>query len=110
MYVSDVKVVRTGGMTVVVLGDFNCNMLRPNSSGRRLQMMMAEYGLTQLIDGPTRVTENDLLFSTDAGIFEYVGCEELSLSDHDLVFGRLRRRVRKIQHNYRDVRCWESVS
>ena len=85
-------------MTVVVLGDFNCDMLRPNSSGRRLQMMMAEYGLTQLIDGPTRVTENsstmlDLLFSTDAGIFEYVGCEELSLSDHDLVFGRLRRKV-----------------
>ena len=48
----------TGGMTVVVLGDFNCDMLQPNSSRRRLQMMMAEYGLTQLIDGPTRVTEN----------------------------------------------------
>ena len=48
----------TGGMTVVVLGDLNCDMLQPNSSGRRLQMMMAEYGLTQLIDGPTRVTEN----------------------------------------------------
>ena len=98
-------------MTVVVLGDFNCDMLRPNFSGRRLQMMMAEYGLTQLIDGPTRVTENssamlDLLFSTDIRIFEYVGCDELSLSDHDLVFGRLRRKVRKIQHNYRDVRCW----
>ena len=44
-------------MTVVVLGDFNCDMLQPNSSGRRLQMIMAEYGLTQLIDGPTRVTE-----------------------------------------------------
>ena len=103
--------VLTVRMTVVVLGDFNCDMLRPNFSGRRLQMMMAEYGLTQLIDGPTRVTENssamlDLLFSTDIRIFEYVGCEELSLSDHNLVFSRLRRKVRKIQHNYRDVRCW----
>ena len=30
-------------MTVVVLGDFNCDMLWPNSSRRMLQMMMAEY-------------------------------------------------------------------
>ena len=45
----------------------------------------------------------DLLFSADVGIFEYVGCKELSLSDQDLVFGRLRRKVRKIQHKYR---CW----
>ena len=100
----------TGRMTVIVLGDFNCDMLWPNSRGRRLQMLMAEYGLTQLVDGPTRVTKNssmmlDLLFSTDAGIFEYVGCKELSLSDHDLVFGQLRRKAKKVQNNYRDVRC-----
>ena len=77
------------GKTVVVLGDFNCDMLRPNSHACRLGMVMSEYGLEQLGIGPTRVTENsstqiDLLSSE---VFQHVDSEDPGLSDHSLIYG-----------------------
>ena len=51
------------GKTVVVLGDFNCDMLHPNSHACRLETIMSEYGLEQLGNGPTRVIEFEFLYS-----------------------------------------------
>ena len=74
----------------IMMGDFNCDMLCSNSSTVRLTMMMSEYGLTQMVNCPTRVTANsstqiDLPFTTDVELLERVGCEEPGLSDHDLI-------------------------
>ena len=73
-------------------------------------MIIAEYGLAQLIREPTRVTENsstliDLLSSSEVDVFQYVGCEELGLSDHCLIYGRLKTIMESKQHVYWDVRC-----
>ena len=43
---------------MVRLVDFNCNMLCPDSKAVRLAMVMSEYGLVQMMKGPTRVTES----------------------------------------------------
>ena len=43
---------------VVMVGDFNCNMLCPDLKAVRLAMVMSEYGLVQLIKGSSRVTES----------------------------------------------------
>ena len=56
--------------TVIMMGDFNSGMLRPNSYACKLVMVMFEYGLSQVVNGPTRVTEEtstqiDLLFTID---------------------------------------------
>ena len=72
-------------------------------NGRKLPFTGLYDVIKSLIMGPHRLQLGDagggretgnlfgVAFSTDVGIFEHVGCEELSLSDHDLVFGRLRR-------------------
>ena len=55
-------------LMVVLMGDFNCNMLRPGSHTEKLAMVMSEYGMKQMICDPTRVTQTsdtmiDLLFT-----------------------------------------------
>lgn len=71
---------------VIMMGDFNCDMLQPNSYACKLAMVMFEYGLSQMVNGPTRVTEEastkiDLLFTMDVELVQKVGCEEPGLSD-----------------------------
>ena len=95
---------------MVMMGDFNCDMMCPNSSACRLAMVMSEYGLTQMVNGPTRVTEDsstqiDLLFTTNMDLFQRVGCEEPGLSDHSLIFGLLTSKVERKRHTFRTVRC-----
>ena len=34
-------------INVIMMGDFNCNMLCPDSKAVRLAMVMSEYGLVQ---------------------------------------------------------------
>ena len=98
------------GKTVVVLGDFNCDMLHPNSHACRLEMVMSEYGLKQLGNGPTRVTENpstqiDLLFSMNSEVFQHVDSEDPGLSDHSLIYGLLKCRAQRNKLKLRNVRC-----
>lgn len=40
----------------IIMGDFNCDMLSLNSSTVRLKIIMSEYGMTQMVKCPTRVT------------------------------------------------------
>ena len=66
-------------------GDYNCNMLCPDSKAVRLAMVTSEYGLVQMIKGPTRVTESsetqiDMLFVTNTDLVDQVECEETGLS------------------------------
>lgn len=45
-------------LSVVMLGDLNCDFMSPNPRANKLVSVMEEYGLTQMIDGPTRITQN----------------------------------------------------
>ena len=52
---------------IVLLGDFNCNMLTSNPLSKKLNELSKLMGFLQLIDKPTRVTPNsstsiDLIF------------------------------------------------
>ena len=93
---------------VVMMGDF---MLCPDSKAVRLAMVMSEYGLVQMIKGPTRVTESsesqiDLLFATNTDLVDQVGYEEPGLSDHSLIFGVLVDKVVRKRHTLRMIRCF----
>ena len=64
---------------------------------------MAEYGLTQMVNVPTRVTENsstqiDLLFTTHPDELQHVGCDDPGLSDRSLIYGLLKSKVRAKKH------------
>ena len=41
----------------IVLGDINCNMLKRDSVALKLEGATLEYGLVQVMNCPTRVTE-----------------------------------------------------
>lgn len=73
-------------MPVFMMGDLNCDMLNPSTNALRLERVMSEYGLLQMISCPTRVTANsasliDLFFTSDPDMVRDVGCEEFGLSD-----------------------------
>ena len=75
------------------MGEFNCDMLRPNSCACRLAMAMSEYGMTEWW---LRNTQIDLLFTTDTDVVESVGCEEPGKSDHSLIYGQLTSKVQRM--------------
>lgn len=91
------------GKPVVVIGDLNCDLLHPNLGTCRLGMIRAEYGLTQKVKVPTRVTVNpstqiDLLFTTHPDELHHVRCDDPGLRDHSLIYGLLKSKVRAKKH------------
>ena len=97
-------------LAVFVLGDLNCDSLCPGPRAGKLSLVMGEYGLVQMIDGPTRITQNsgtqiDLLYTTQADLLKNAGCEELGLSDHNLIFGVLSDQVVSQRQSLRMIRC-----
>ena len=81
-------------LMVVLMGDFNCNMLRAGSHTEKLAMVMSEYGMKQMICDPTRVTQTsdtmiDLLFCSNSDEIIQSGCLELGMSDHEMIYGIL---------------------
>ena len=100
-------------LSVVMLGDFNCDLMSPNLTVNKLASVMEEYGLVQMIDGPTRITQNsesqiDLIYTTDSGLLNKAGCEEPGLSDHKLIYGELADRVEHRGVTTRMVRCFKN--
>ena len=94
----------------IVLGDFNCDVLKGDSRTNKLLGIGLEYGLAQLIDCPTRVTKTtetttDLMFTSVPMLLTRFGCEEVALSDHGLIYGVVPGAVKKRQ-NVQIVICW----
>ena len=94
----------------IVLGDFNCNMLKRDGIALKLEGATLEYGLVQVMNCPTRVTETsesmiDLMFTSEPEVLRSVGCEEVGLSDHGLIYGILDTSVQKQQQCLRLIRC-----
>ena len=78
---------------VVLMGDFNCDMLKPQPSvaTREFFTSTEELNLSQLITNPTRVTNHsasliDLLFTTNPNIFLPLGPSSVTGSDHQIIY------------------------
>ena len=94
----------------IVWETFNCNVLKGDSHTNKLFGIELEYGLVQLINCPTRVTETtettiDLMLTSVPMLLTKFGCEEVALSDHGLIYGMVPSAVKK-QQNVQIVRCW----
>ena len=98
----------------VLLGDLNCNLLKADHWAVRLGMVVSEYGFTQMVSGPTRVTQSsktqiDLLFVTNPDVVKSCGCRELGLSDHNMIYGVLTESIVRQNQCLRQVRCFRIV-
>ena len=79
---------------VILLGDFNVNFLEPNSPGTKslLDNFVEPFSLTQLINKPTRITDNsktliDLIFVNKPHNVIFSDCVDApGVSDHHLTY------------------------
>ena len=76
-----------------LLGDFNCNLASPTPdvNTRHLLEISDLYGLKQLIDEPTRITESsstliDLIYTNYTDRVSCSGVSHIGISDHSLVY------------------------
>lgn len=63
-----------------------------------------------MVHGPTRVTQTsetliDLLFCTTPGIIVHSACEELGLSDHNMICGIFNGSIEKQKQFVHEVRA-----
>ena len=80
-------------MSCIILGDFNCDCMphQLDLNAEKLMFYTNMYGLSQLIDTATRVTNTsstliDLIFVSDKELYNEWGIFETSISDHYLVY------------------------
>ena len=90
---------------ILLLGDFNVNFLAKQNDAsralrRKLLSLTSIYNLEQLIDKPTRITENsttmiDLLFANNSHRIATSGVLHVNLSDHSLIYCVVKAGVRR---------------
>ena len=78
----------------ILTGDFNVNLLTPETSNFKIlsDSIIEPFSLTQIIDQPTRITENsrtliDLMFvKNPEKVVSHGACAVPGVSDHHLIF------------------------
>lgn len=74
----------------VLLGDFNFDYISPNATTKHFQRTMNLLNLKQLINEPTRITQNsrtliDLIFTSTSELY-VSGVLPIGFSDHSAIF------------------------
>ena len=105
---------------VILLGDFNVNFLATKNDAfralkRKLLSLTSMYNLEQLIDKPTRITENsstliDLLFANNNHRIVSSGVLHVNLSDHSLIYCVVKAGVRRAPGRVIEYRSYKTYS
>ena len=87
--------------SVIILGDLNLDRLKPNSrEGKILQDIEDIFDFTCLIQEPTQITPTtstllDVILTNKADMFDHSGVIDLGLSDHAMIYGFLKPKVKR---------------
>ena len=99
---------------IIIMGDFNANVVAPKLCKYAKKLIHATqlYGLNQLINKPTRVTEHtssaiDLVFVNNSHRICSYGVQEFSASDHSIVFAVKKAGICKAQAKIREIRSFK---
>ena len=105
---------------VILLGDFNVNFLATKNDAsralkRKLLSLTSMYNLEQLIDKPTRITENsstliDRLFANNNHRIVSSGVLHVNLSDHSLIYCVVKAGVRRAPGRVIEYRSYKTYS
>ena len=84
---------------VTLIGDFNCNVSSKNPLSDKIKSLCVDLQLQQLIDAPTRVTNNsstciDLILLPQEKTDFQSGVISIGISDHSLIYVNLKERIR----------------
>lgn len=105
-----VELAASEGKETILLCDFNCYVKNSGHGVAELISMATEFNLDQMIQEPTRVTENtesmiDLLYTSCPEHFSDTGCAPVAMSDHHMIYGVHMERMQRPQHSFREIRC-----
>ncbi len=99
---------------IIIMGDFNANVIAPKlcKYARKLMQISRLYGLNQLIEEPTRVTEHtstaiDLIFVNNSHRFVSHGVQNFGASDHSVIFAIIKAGICKAPAEIREVRSFK---
>ena len=103
------------GLDVIILGDLNCNLLQDKAESRALNDFCLTFNLTQLINKPTRVTENgesliDIVMTTNEKLIASNDVLTSTISDHNLIYISLKLKKPRIKPSYVTIRCYTNYS
>ena len=103
------------GLDVIILGDLNCNLLQDNAESRALNDFCSTFNLTQLINKPTRVTENgesliDVVMTTNENLIASNDVLMSTISDHNLVYISVKLKKPRIKPCYVTIRSYTNYS
>ncbi|CAB3994943.1 Hypothetical predicted protein [Paramuricea clavata] len=99
------------GKLIILLGDLNCDMLKPTPGSASLIKTTKELNLNQLIKSPTRITESsqtlvDVIFVSSPRLVVNSGVIETCISDHFPVYVSLKLKTDKSPPNYITTRSY----
>ena len=97
----------------VLAGDLNVDYsAKKNHLRHKLEEFASNHGLSQIVDKPTRATENssttiDLIFVNNSHRIVQSGVLDSSISDHNVVFCTIKGGVKKLPPKVFEYRCFK---
>ena len=75
------------GLNLVIMGDLNVDILHTKNHNHTIRHLIQAFNLTQLVELPTRVTENsstsiDHVYATNPDYVQEIQIPKIGLSDH----------------------------
>ena len=100
------------GVTVVLLGDLNCDVLGNGPDGRALTDFCLRFNLAQMVKSPTRVTETsksiiDVVLTTNESITSSCDVKVCAISDHNLVCMSMKLKTPRSRYAYITTRSYK---
>ena len=100
------------GVTVVLLGDLNCDVLGNRPDGRALNDFFLRFNLAQMVKSPTRVTETsksiiDDVLTTNESIISSCDVKVCAISDHNLVCMSMKLKTPRSRYAYTTTRSYK---
>ncbi|KAK2562924.1 hypothetical protein P5673_013901 [Acropora cervicornis] len=100
------------GVTVVLLGDLNCDVLGNGPDGRALNDFCLRFNLAQMVKSPTRVTETsksiiDVVLTTNESIISSCDVKVCAISDHNLVCMSMKLKTPRSRYAYITTRSYK---
>ena len=117
--VDTIETVHNADKHIVLLGDMNYNYTFDESmSENQICLLENMFLLKQLIDTPTRVTENsssliDIILSNEPNLHVMSGVYQTSISDHYLVHTKIASNIIKTNHKvirFRDYNKLDAIA
>ena len=92
----------TTNLECILMGDSNCHFIRPNNGTRHLKDLFDTYSLTQIIDEPTRTTQDtktliDHIATNRPELASDSGVIPCGISDHDIVYMVRKTKLPKVK-------------